>query len=123
MEKLYIKAGVPQSRIISAELCLLFMNDLIAILENKFGRENTTTFADDLSEMITEEANAESYIKTVRSRAQDNDMELNMKKGNCPLIAISFHLNSIDLANIPLTCHFDPHFCRFWCTLNCFELL
>ena len=65
------------------------MNDLIGTLEDKFGKENTAAFADDLAEIITEEANADSCIQTVRSWAEENDVELNMKKGKSAFLRLT----------------------------------
>ena len=65
------------------------MNDLIGTLEDKFGKENTAAFADDLAEIITEEANADSCIHTVRSWAIENDVELNMKKGKSAFLRLT----------------------------------
>ena len=63
------------------------MNDLIAILENKFGRENIAAFADDLS-VITEETDALECIEAVKSWAQENDLELNTKKGKSAFLRL-----------------------------------
>ena len=57
------------------------MNDLLSQLESKFGREDTYAYADDLSEIVTDEGSALSCIHTVKQWALENDLELSMKKG------------------------------------------
>ena len=57
------------------------MNDLLSQLESQFGREDTYAYADDLSEIVTDEGSALSCIHTVKHWAQENGLELNMKKG------------------------------------------
>ena len=55
------------------------MNDLLSNLESQFGREDTYAYADDLSEIVTDEGSALSCIHTVKHWAQENGLELNMK--------------------------------------------
>ena len=64
------------------------MNDLIAALEDKFDKGNTAAFADDLAEIVTREADAVSCIQVVRAWAQENDLELNMKRGKSAFLRL-----------------------------------
>ena len=64
------------------------MYDLLLKLESQFGKEDTYAYADDLSEIVTDEGSALSCIHTVKQWALENDLELNMKKGKSAFMRI-----------------------------------